>query len=389
MKKFFKFPLYVTLGAMIAFNLSSCDDDNEGPGDDNEKNEMLEAAAKQFVNNTVISTYTMLADSTEILVEKLKALKETKSDANVKEACKVFLQARAQWEKSEAFLFGAASDFGIDPHIDSWPLDLNGLLVALKNDEQIAEMDSEDGDVYAGVKLGPELLGFHGIEYILFENGAPKNASKITNKEMIYAVAVAGDLRNKCFQLQASWAGESGTKPASRYTTVVDDLEWQVTVNGGEYSYGDNMLNSGKAGSTYTTWGKAAEAIIGGCKTIADEVGTSKIGKPHTGEDKNYIESPYSYNSITDFYDNIKSIENAYMGGIEGNRGASIHDYLAKSDAELDKKITDAISTALAKIKAMKAPFVLNYTDPSAQEAIDACKALDNILTDAQRAVLK
>lgn len=389
MKRKFKFLTYMVLSTMVALNLSSCDDDNEGIVDDSEKNQMLEAAATQFVNNTVITTYKMLADSTEILVDKLKTLKAEKSNANVQEACKVFLRARAQWEKSEAFLFGAASDFGIDPHIDSWPLDLTGFQVALKNDEQIAAMDAEDGDVYAGEKLGPALLGFHGIEYILFEDGHSKDASRISDKEMIYAVAVAGDLRNKCFQLQASWAGENGTKPASRYTTVVDDLEWQVTVNGGSYSYGENMLSAGVAGSTYSTWGKAIEAIIGGCKTIADEVGTSKIGKPHTGEDKNYIESPYSHNSITDFYDNIKSIENVYMGGIEGYRGSSIHDYIEKVNPELDSQIVAAIQTALLKIKAMKAPFVLNYTDASAQEAIDACIALDNILTSAQRVVLQ
>ena len=66
----------------------------------------------------------------------------------------------------------------------------------------------------------------------------------------------------------------------------------------------------------------AMEAIIDGCKTIADEVGTMKIGKPYSGEDPNYIESPYSHKSIQDFYDNIISIQSVYMGGIEGNRDA-------------------------------------------------------------------
>ena len=67
----------------------------------------------------------------------------------------------------------------------------------------------------------------------------------------------------------------------------------------------------------------AMQQIIDGCMDISDEVGTSKIGKPHTGEDKNYIESPYSENSITDFYDNILSIQNSYMGGIDGYFGGN------------------------------------------------------------------
>lgn len=45
-------------------------------------------------------------------------------------------------------------------------------------------MEAEDADVWAGVKLGPELLGFHGIEYIIFEAGSPKAVSKIKDKEL-------------------------------------------------------------------------------------------------------------------------------------------------------------------------------------------------------------
>ena len=314
MKKFFKVSTYMVLSTMLAFNFSSCKDDNGSGSDgiDTEKDKAFQAITTQFVNHTVITTYKSLADKTDALVERLQALKENKTDANVKSTCEIFLEARAQWELSEAFLFGAATDFGIDPHIDSWPLDVTILLNELKNQEHLEFMAAEDGDKWAGAKLGPELLGFHGIEYIIFKNGQPKPATEITDNEMTYAVAVSGDLRNKCFQLEAAWAGENGTT-AGRYSKVVDDLEERVTVNGGEYSYGDNMLNAGQAGSTYKTWTAAAQQIIDGCKTIADEVGASKIGKPHTGADKTYIESPYSHNSITDFYYNIKSIEKSYM----------------------------------------------------------------------------
>ena len=178
---------------------------------------------------------------------------------------------------------------------------------------------------------------------------------------------------------------------ANRVTKVVDELEWNTTVAGGENSYTQNMMLAGQVGSTYTSWTGAMQAIIDGCKTIADEVGTSKIGKPHTGEDKNYIESPYSYNSITDFYDNIISIQNAYMGGIEGQRdeSKSLHNYMASVNADLDTKTIHAITSALTKIKAMKAPFVLNYTDDSCQEAMDACKALDDVLTEVKAELAK
>ena len=390
MKVFFKFSLYAAMIAAMACSFSSCSNDDDVDDTSGQKDEMYEKIIQQFTDHTVTVTYKNLADNTEMLEEKLQALKVAKTDANVQAACEIFLEARAWWEKSEAFLFGAASDFGIDPHIDSWPLDLTALKKELGNASHIADMAAEDADVWAGDHLGNALLGFHGIEYIIFKDGKAKPVSEITNDELIYAAAVAGDLRNKCFQLQISWAGEDNVAQ-NRVEKVVDDLELSVTVANGDNSYQQNMLSAGKAGSTYKIWTHAVQAIVDGCKTIADEVGTSKIGKPHTGEDRNYIESPYSYMSITDFYDNIISIDNAYMGGIEGerNEALSLHAYIASVNAELDTKTTTAISNALAKIKAMKAPFVLNYQDASCQEAMDACKALDNVLSEVKAQLAK
>lgn len=388
MKKYCRIPFCLAIAAITLTPFTACDENQEGTGNSlpTEREEAFKAITTQFVTSTVIVTYQSLADHTEALAQQLQTLKGNPTDANVKAVCDVFLEARAQWELSEAFLFGAASDFGIDPHIDSWPLDLNGLLDELTNQKHIEAMAADGGDLWAGAKLGPELLGFHGIEYIIFKDGAPRPASELTAGQLIYATAVAGDLRNKCFQLEACWAGETHTTPG-RYSLVTDQLELNVTI--GNYSYGDNMLNAGQPGSTYRTWTAAVQQIIDGCKTIADEVGASKIGKAHTGADQTYIESPYSHHSITDFYDNIRSIENAYMGGVEGKRGSSIHDYLSQMNPDLDKQVMDAIADARTKIKAMKAPFVLHYTDPSCQEAMNACKTLDTVLTTAKAAVEK
>lgn len=390
MKSLLKFPLLVAVATMMTCSFSACSD-NDDPTPDtgtSETDAKFEAIAKQYLDHTVYVTYKNLADETEQLVKDLQALKSSKTDANVKATCKTFLEARAWWEKSEAFLYGAATDFGIDPHIDSWPLDLDGLQTALKNTEQVEAMGGEDGDIYAGEKLGNSLLGFHGIEYILFEDGSPKSVSKISDLHLTYAVAVAGDLRNRCWQLELSWRGESAVN-ADRVAKVANELELPYTVNSGEYSYGENMLNAGKAGSTYASWTLAMQAIIDGCKTIADEVGTSKIGKPYSGEDPAYIESPYSHKSILDFYDNIISIQNAYMGGIENERDEtnSLHNYIAGVDKELDTKVVNAINNALTKINAMAAPFVNNIKDPSAGEAIKACQDLDAILSDVKTAL--
>ncbi|MBP5400173.1 MAG: peptidase M75 [Bacteroidales bacterium] len=364
------------LCTMMCMMVSCHKDDNVQTVD-----EIHAAILEQYVNNTISPTYKNLATNTEQLVTDLQALRADKSQSNLNHACETFLTARAWWEKSEAFLFGAASDFGIDPHIDSWPLDVDAFNTMMANTAQIQAMDAEDGDEYAGEKLGNSLLGFHGIEYILFSNGAPKSVSEITDLQLIYAIAVAGDLRNRCYQLEVSWIGNAAPKA---HRDKVEDLELNSTVNGGDFSYGENLRKAGTLGSTYPSSASGLMAIIDGCRTIADEVGTSKIGKPFNGEDPNYIESPYSHKSIEDFYNNILSIENAYYGGVEGMQveSGSLHSYIKSLDENLDNRVVAAINNAKNKIHAMPAPFVQNYTSSANGDAIAACQSLDAVLSE-------
>jgi len=377
--------------AAAALLLTACssDDDPVNPDTLTGKDAEFAKIAEQYVDHTVIPTYRKLADHAEQLVTHLEAIRTDGSDASVRRACDTFLEARAWWEKSEAFLFGPAGDFGIDPHIDTWPLDLDGLRSEMANAAHIAFMSQDDADVWAGSHLGPELLGFHGIEYILFADGQPRTASSIPASELTYAIAVAGDLRNCCYQLELAWAGEDNV--ADYRLAKIEDLEWSYTVAGSGLSYRENMLCAGQSGSIYRSMTDAMQAIADGCASIADEVGTQKIGKPHTGEDANYIESPYSRMSITDFHDNILSIENAYMGGIEGerNEALSLHAYMARFNPELDRRCTDAIANALLKIDSMATPFVLNYTHPSAGEAIAACRELEEVLAEIKSELAK
>lgn len=385
MRIFLKCLSTAALAVVIVFSTVSCSDSEDNTG--NENQEILEKAVPQYVNNVVITTYKSLADETIDLYEALVALKANKTDANAQKAADEWIATRKYWELSEAFLFGAAADFGIDPHIDTWPLDRTALVSLLNNSEYLASMDSEDGPAWAGEKLGPSLLGFHGIEYILYANGNVKSADLIKNNELIYAVAVAGDLRNQCIRLEAAWAGLDNVSTEKQ--KLIEKFELGVTM-GNKSHYGADMINAGKAGSTYKTILDANEAIIEGCVTIADEVATMKIGKPHTGEDQNYLESPYSYNSRTDFVDNIKSIENAYLGGIStSTRGVSVSDYIKAIDPTLNTKVIDAITNAIVKIEAIPYPFDTNYSSTQAEAAMNACNELADILTEAKVALRK
>ena len=374
-KNFFRAAVLFAAVAVVG-TVSSCKPENTVT---DENATLKQNILNTYVESVVAPTYTNLANATQTLCEQLTDLRSHPTQAKLDAACETFLSARAYWEKSEAFLFGPAGDFGIDPHIDSWPLDEAAFNNTMNNQSQLARLDAEDGDQYAGTYIGEGALGFHAIEYIIFSEGSPKNIANITENELIYVKAVAGDLRNKCFQLEVSWLGD---KAAASHVARMEELEYNVTVGGGENSYGENMVNAGKPGSTYASLTAAIMEIVNGASTIVDEVGTKKIGMPYFGEDISYIESPYSRTSITDFYDNIISVQNAYYGGVEDSRHEtiSVHALLSKLDADVDADIAAKITAALEAIHNMKAPFALNYSDASAKAAIDALDALTKAL---------
>ena len=381
MNKFFKSAAIVAASLLLAVNFSSCKKEPQANTEEANK-ATKEAVVKQYLNHTVYPTYANLAEKTDALVENLETLKNNKTQANVNAATVTFLEARKWWEMSEAFLFGAASDFGIDPHIDSWPLDEDAFNNLMASPNMIAALATDEDGMVAGEQLGNALLGFHGIEFILFREGQPRDVNEITDDMMTYIVAVSRDLRNRCFQLEVSW---NAAAPQA-HKDLMEELEFNTTVNGGDNTYGENMLQAGQAGSTFATFTNALEAIADGCLDIADEVGTSKIGKCHTGEDVTYVESPYSQKSITDFYDNITSIKNAYMGGMESQRDEvlSLHAYIQDNNKELDNKALNAINNAMTKIQAMKAPFVQFYADASAGEAMEACQELSDVMAEVK-----
>ncbi len=417
MKKYLKFPMLLVAGAMLVTGFTSCSDDeggdNPGTGTElTEKETFLKDAATDYVNQVIYPTYGNLAEYTGRLYDQLNAAKEKfKADPNsvtqaeIDQICATFLEARSYWEETEAFLYGAATDFGIDPHIDTWPLDLDGLVTELKNSDKIAQLDNgDDGIAYAANKLGQELLGFHGIEFIIFRNGENRDVATLLGddpdlvsgygahitgrEELIYATAVAGDLRDRCYQLNVAWNPDA---PQEQKTRVIDECELQYTVGSGELTYGENMLKAGQPGSTYATWRQVASTILtSGCQNISNEVYSQKMGNAYNGSDPNYIESPYSHRSFYDFKDNILSIQYSLYGNVTGDltKENSLMGYLKKYNptlaAELEASLNGAFS-ALDACISTGVEFGENPTAPYVKTAIDAIQELDADLTQASQ----
>jgi len=304
----------------------------------------------------------------------------------IDQACADWKTARADWENSEAFLFGAADEYSIDPHTDTWPVDANALANTLRDASAMADIDNFVTTANSGI------LGYHGLEYVLFRNGSARPVTQITDLEYKYICAVAKDLYNATATLEAAWDDKESN--SERKAIAIEylknhnklDDDGNVTEETSTYTnFGKEFKNPG-AGKTYETALDATLEIIAGCQDIIGEVGDSKIGLPHTGEDESYIESPYAYNSITDFYDNIESCQYALYGAFGATAPtANSLIYFCKNtnNTALLTKATNVeskLNNALAKIKAMKYPFALYYTDSSCQAAMDALEELDEAL---------
>ena len=330
------------------------------------------------MNGVVIPTYRSLADEAVELATLCEELRQNPSQSKVDECCESWISARKYWELSEAFLFGAAADYNIDPHIDSWPLQKSQLDNILANDALIDALDEDGAGADAFATLGYGLLGFHAVEYVLFRDGAPRKVSEITEAELIYNAAVAQDLANQTVRLEASWAGLANISSAKQ--NRLEEFELEPSFN-----YGENMITAGMTGNTlYKTQLAAMEQILTGASDISDEVGNTKITDPVNSGNVLDVESWYSWNSIADFTDNIRSVRNAYYGSLDGSVGNnSMAAYINKVNSSLDSNVRKAIDNAINEISSMPAPFRNHLTKAETQKAVDACNTLLDALDAA------
>ncbi len=318
-----------------------------------------------LVDNVIVPTYTKLADDTEDLEKTLNGLNvNTITQEKINKACDDFKSARENWERSEAFLGGAASDFDVDPTIDSWPLNRSLLLTYL----QSGRTDFSDEEIEDAT-----ILGFHALEFFLFRNGQPRNVAEFKGNdtytgftaisgasELAYAQRICTLLKERTFQLQVAWEGEKNANRAA----VVKAAGLEYTTENG-MSFGDNLKQAGKnSQSTFASLTDAITQVLsadeGSCFGICNEVGTAKIANPFANGDIAYVESPYSYNSITDFADNIRSIRNVWYGSTNGSAATkSFHNFFAQvGKASVNTAVENGFNTAIKNISGMPSPFV-------------------------------
>lgn len=402
----------------ITFNIDK--EDNNTSHDGAVPASVLQSALSNYVGNVVIPTYEDLQNAAETLhnycvnIYNAKTGGTALTQSDIDAACAAFKTARRCWNQSLAFLYGPAVDDAIDPCIDSWPLDQIQMADALTSPEFVAGITGSGAaqKVYHWFGEYDSTLGFHGLEYMLFRNGANRTAAAFNAKcddgsglnvygsdinatraklqtvttltEAAFMAAVSENIRNMTKLLEYEWDGSS-----TMATFITNSASWvwesSVYVDQNSHNFTAGMpfgSRMGSIGSNYLfdSYQQAFSYILSeGCENISTEIFEYGLGEAYrvaTGQRQtseegsdiaDYFVAPYSKRSFQDFKDMIYGIRNV-LYGVRGTRNAG--------SSDTDSPVSPASNSIMAILNQYypEAPTLQN----ALTAAIDALEAAQN-----------
>lgn len=305
------------------------------------------AAIATNVNQAIYADLAVEADSLHATVQLFVA----NPSVELLEKCRFYWKkARAAWEQSEGFLYGPVATDNIDPRIDSWPVDYQAIDVELAGNLDF----TVDANIDA---LDDALKGFHPIEYLLWGVNGAVNVADFTPRQFEFLLALTKNLKILTGQLATQWETANNTAYIHSFTSPTTNNPFYPTYR----SVYEEMVN----------------ALIG----ICDELAAGKIGEPLLLQDPSLEESHYSSNSMTDFKNNIISVQNVYLGKYAIN-GCGLEDFVRQYNLSLDNEIKTAIALCLARMNAITVPFGLALSTQTQQvsQIVAAVEDLEDIL---------
>jgi len=311
----------------------------------------VEQVIQNYARNVVFNTYTDLAEQTKILRAAVIELQFDTTDKSLHQAQNAWRNARRPWEQSEAFLFGPVDTEGLDPALDSWPINGTDIQNVMSSDTPLT---TETVSAFE-----PTLKGFHVIEYLLFGSDNSKTASELTTRELAYLIAAANVLSNDAQTLAKAW-------------------------NPNDKNFLSVFSQAGAGSTTYPSLASALQEMVEGMIVIADEVANGKLSKPLMERDATLVESQFSSNSRSDFMNNIRGLRNVYTGNYLLSEGPGLNALVKSINPALDEAINNQIEKASAAIHTIPQPFTESIISNAAlvQETVDEVKKLLSLLIE-------
>jgi len=343
----------LSLGSISCSNGSSGGDGNSGaPSAFNDSQTIV-----SFTDEVILPTYQLLADRTKALHVATKALGTEPTEANLQAAQAAWIASREPWEQSEGFLFGPVDNLGYDPALDSWPIDRTQIDQILRSAQTYTAADI--------ARMDGSIRGFHTAEYLLFGDEHSRKVAELNAAQLAYLVVVTEDLHNSAQGLVNAWTVE----------------------HAGESPYRLVFTSAGSSTNTsFPSLGAAVQQMLNGMIGIADEVANGKIADPFDNQDVTLVESPFSYNSLTDFINNLISLQMVWEGRrLEADANPnSLQAFVEWNSPALAIQMNAQIATAIAALRQIPEPFNRSALDPAAKtkvmEAQEAIRALQTTL---------
>ncbi|MDO4728511.1 MAG: imelysin family protein [Bacteroidota bacterium] len=339
--------LKTSLLTLLFISYVSCNKDDNPKSSDEGYNPAYTATISNISNEVIISTYNELNQKALTLISAIENLSTQTNMANLQLARQAWIDTRKPWEQSEGFLYGPVDSEGIDPAIDTWPVDVEAMNNILNSNQTITpEL----------IASNAEARGFHLIEFLLWGENSDKTPEQLTSRQKEYLIAAAQDLQNNTQALYSGWIPSGG-------------------------NFVNNFLYPSINSDSYKSQKAVLLEITEGLITIADEVVTGKIQEVLDNGVVNE-ESRFSNNSKADFADNIRSIQNVYLGDYTSHQGEGLSDLVASKNINLDNQINQAIITAIEAIESIPGTFTLAVTQntTSVEYARDKVLELKEIL---------
>jgi len=137
----------------------------------------LQPVVENYVDAVVLPTYKELSEKNSALYDAVAKFVSSPSTANMTACASAWMTARQPWETSEAFLFGPVDLLGLDPNMDSWPLDQDAIVNILTSGN-FANLNWADGDSDDAIEAAQNVRGFHTLEYLIFKDGKARTIAQ-------------------------------------------------------------------------------------------------------------------------------------------------------------------------------------------------------------------
>lgn len=295
--------------------------------------------------NVILNSYEDFADKARLLNDAMLNFKFTPTDDNLRTLQFAWRDTRRPWEQTEAYLFGPVDTQGIDPAIDSWPVNRIDLDSVLNSSATL--------DVPTVNALEETTKGFHTIEYLIFGPASTKTTADFTERELEYLISSTTLLHSNINALADAWRPTAG-------------------------NFLNELATAGRGSATYPSEAAALQELINGMIVIADEVGNGKLSDPFAESNPELVESQFSFNSLLDFEHNIRGIENIYLGRYLQKDGPGLNDLVQRNDSSLDAEIRQKIDDAINGIQDIPFPFRDSISTTEGRAAIEI--AIDKVV---------